>query len=76
MIDLTKEYKTKCGKEVELTRIDYKKDGYPVIGLVKIGLYFNHPHTWTLKGKFVHGKDDEYDLVEQNTIKQGVKQCD
>ncbi|NIQ13400.1 MAG: hypothetical protein GTO02_03010 [Candidatus Dadabacteria bacterium] len=74
MIDINKKYKTKCGKEVEIVKIENEND-YPVIGLVKIGLYFNHPHTWTLDGKFLTTKDDEYDLVEQNTIKQGEKQC-
>ncbi len=74
MIDINKKYKTKCGKEVEIVKIENEND-YPVIGLVKIGLYFNHPHTWTLDGKFLTAKDDEYDLVEQNTIKQGEKQC-
>lgn len=74
MIDLSKTYKTKCGKEVEIVKIEGEGE-YPVIGIVKIGLHFNHPHNWTSEGKFLSYRDDEYDLVEQNTIKQGVKQC-
>lgn len=74
MIDLNKTYKTKCGKDVTLIRI-MENSEYPVIGFVKNGLYTD-PHIWTLEGKFLSYSDDNYDLVEQNTIKQGVKQCD
>ena len=75
MIDLNKPYKTKCGKEVTLIRIMKDGEQYPVIGFVKNGLYTD-PHLWTLDGKFLSYEDDDYDLIEQNTIKQEVKQCD
>ena len=60
MIDVTKQYKTRDGREVtQLTRFDVK-GSYPVVG-VNDGTV----RTWTVNGQYRRADDDSrYDLIE------------
>jgi hypothetical protein len=60
MIDLTKKYRTRGGKSVEL--ISNKGRGnYPTIGYIDKNLFIT---SWTMEGVVIEGTADTRDLVE------------
>ena len=60
MIDLTKKYRTRSGKSVELISNNGRGD-YPILGFIGEDTLIR---SWTMEGVIVEGTADSRDLVE------------